>query len=105
MSMTDLAASATELGAGGRSFTVELRHSAMTLTVSPETSLLDAVIEVLPDIPHGCREGYCGACATIVLEGEPDHRDSFLTAEERAASDLMMICVGRSRSERLVLDL
>jgi hypothetical protein len=38
-------------------------------------------------------------------EGVPDHRDSLLTEEEREANDYMMICVGRSRSPRLVLDL
>jgi hypothetical protein len=40
-----------------------------------------------------------------VLAGTPDHRDSLLTDEERAAGDVMMICVSRARSDRLVLDL
>ena len=39
-----------------------------------------------------------------VLEGEPDHRDTVLTDEERADAK-MILCVGRSRSPRLVLDL
>ena len=30
-----------------------------------------------------CAEGTCGTCETGVLEGEPDHLDSVLTAEER----------------------
>jgi hypothetical protein len=40
-----------------------------------------------------------------VIEGLPDHRDSLLTEEERAAGDLMLICVSRALSPRLVLDL
>jgi hypothetical protein len=40
-----------------------------------------------------------------VLEGTPDHRDSVLTEAERAAGDVMMICVSRALSNRLVLDL
>ncbi len=36
---------------------------------------------------------------------EPEHRDSLLTDEERAAGRTMMICVGRCSSDRLVLDL
>jgi hypothetical protein len=40
-----------------------------------------------------------------VLGGQPDHRDEILSAQERAESKTMMICVGRARSETLVLDL
>jgi hypothetical protein len=40
-----------------------------------------------------------------VIEGEPDHRDSLLDDEERARADCMFICVSRSASSRLVLDL
>jgi len=39
------------------------------------------------------------------VEGSPDHRDSLLSEEEKAAGDFMMICVSRSNSPRLVLDL
>jgi ferredoxin len=52
-----------------------------------------------------CAEGTCGTCETRVLEGEPDHLDSVLTAEERKANDCMMICVSRSCGDKLVLDL
>jgi hypothetical protein len=40
-----------------------------------------------------------------VLEGKPDHRDSVLDEEARRAGDCMMICVSRSCTKRLVLDL
>ncbi len=52
-----------------------------------------------------CTEGTCGTCETAVLDGAPDHRDSVLTDEERAAGDTMMICVSRSATAKLVLDL
>jgi ferredoxin len=52
-----------------------------------------------------CAEGTCGTCETAVLSGLPDHRDSVLTEEERRAGDCMMICVSRSCTARLVLDL
>jgi ferredoxin len=50
-------------------------------------------------------EGICGTCETEVIEGEPDHRDSILSDADRASGNTMMICVSRSRSKRLVLDL
>jgi hypothetical protein len=40
-----------------------------------------------------------------VLAGRPDHRDSVLTASEKAANNIMMICVSRALSDELTLDL
>ena len=67
--------------------------------------MIDVLREVVPGLTYDCEKGYCGACETRVLAGTPEHRDSLLTDEERAAGRSMMICVGRCRSERLVLDL
>lgn len=90
---------------GGGEFEVELARAGTTIRVGAGSSILDKVLEVVPDQPWACREGYCGTCETRVLGGEPDHADEVLTDEERAANDVMMICVGRARSPRLVLDI
>ena len=34
-----------------------------------------------------------------------DHRDEVLDDDEKAANDVMMICVSRAAGDRLVLDL
>jgi len=86
-------------------FEVELSSSGLTLTVPPERSILSVVEEAGVGLLSSCAEGTCGSCETPVLEGEPDHRDSVLSDEEREANDCMMICVSRSRTPRLVLDL
>lgn len=86
-------------------FEVELRRQGVVLEVPPHRSILQVVREVLPDVDYSCEEGVCGTCETAVLEGTPEHRDSVLTAAERSAGEVMMICVGRSSSPRLVLDL
>ena len=52
-----------------------------------------------------CREGVCGTCETAILEGEAEHFDQYLSDEEKAAQQSMMLCVSRARSARLVLDL
>lgn len=57
------------------------------------------------DIPISCEEGWCGTCMTRVVEGVPDHRDTFLSNDERASSNLIMPCCSRSRSDCLVLDI
>jgi ferredoxin-NADP reductase len=87
------------------SFEVELAQTGTTLTVPADRSILDVVEESGVQVLSSCQEGTCGTCETEVLSGVPDHRDSVLTDEEQAAGDTMMICVSRSCSARLVLDL
>ena len=93
-------------GAGpAEAFEVELARSGLTLTVPPDHSVLEAVEKAGVEVAFSCREGTCGTCETDVLDGDPDHRDSLLTEDERAAGDTMLICVSRSCGPRLVLDL
>ncbi|MCY1462833.1 Phenoxybenzoate dioxygenase subunit beta [compost metagenome] len=57
------------------------------------------------DLPTSCEQGVCGTCLTRVLSGQPDHRDMYLTADERAANDQFLPCCSRAKSAELVLDL
>lgn len=86
-------------------FEVELAQTGTVLRVPADQSVLAVVERAGVSVLSSCQEGTCGTCETIVLDGEPDHRDSVLTAEEQECGDAMMICVSRSRSPRLVLDL
>ncbi|MFI9114597.1 PDR/VanB family oxidoreductase [Streptomyces venezuelae] len=86
-------------------FEVELRRTGRTLRVEPGRTLLDAVREAVPGVPYSCEEGWCGTCETKVVAGTPEHHDSVLGEDEKASGATMMICVGRSRGPRLVLDL
>ena len=87
------------------SFEVELAQTGTILTVPADRSVLDVVEDSGVQVLSSCQEGTCGTCETTVLSGIPDHRDSVLTDDEQAANDTMMICVSRSCSARLVLDL
>jgi len=86
-------------------FFVELARQHKTLRVPANRSILAVVWEAFPEVNYSCTHGSCGRCETRVLEGEPIHRDAWLTREERKANESMMICVGRSKSPLLVLDL
>lgn len=87
------------------SYSVELRRSGKTFEVTPDKSLHQCLIDLNANVPFSCEEGVCGSCETRVLEGEVDHRDSILTAAERATNKVMMVCVSGCKSPRLVLDL
>ena len=86
-------------------FEVELARSGVTVTVTPERAVLDAVHAAGVEVLSSCRQGTCGTCETTVLAGRPDHRDSLLDDDDRAAGDCMYLCVSRSCTDRLVLDL
>lgn len=90
--------------APGTAFEVELALSGRTLLVPTDKSVLEVLEEAGVDILSSCREGTCGTCETVVLDGVPDHRDSLLTDEERATADVMYVCVSRSQTPRLVLE-
>ncbi|MFH5823204.1 PDR/VanB family oxidoreductase [Georgenia sp. AZ-5] len=94
-----------EIAEAGGTFEVVLARSGATAIVGPGCTVLDAIRDIAPDVLTDCEEGYCGTCETKVIEGEPEHHDTILTAKDRAKNRCMMICVGRAKSDRLVLDL
>ena len=51
--------------------------------------------------------GACGYCETEVLEleGELDHRDDWLSEEDKLSQRKFMPCVSRATCSRLVVDL
>ena len=89
--------------ADDRAFKVHLAKSNKTITVPAESTILDTLLEVGINVPHDCKRGECSMCTTQVLEGEPDHRDLCLSADEKASS--MCICVSRAKGTDLTLSL
>ncbi len=97
------AAAAEAATAGG--FEVLLHRSGRRIVVPPGKTILDALLDNAVTVQYSCSSGVCGSCRTAVLEGEPDHRDDYLTAEEKRANQSVMICCSGSRNATLVLDL
>ena len=87
-------------------FEVHLAQSDLTLTVPPDTSILD-VDRTRPESASCPPAGKAPAAPARPPSSTaiPDHRDSVLDQEARDANDCMMICVSRACTPRLVLDL
>jgi tetrachlorobenzoquinone reductase len=79
--------------------------SAGRFAVRPGTSILRTLLDAGLDIPFSCQEGICGTCETRVVRGQPDHRDYLLSDQEKEAGKTMLLCVSRSHTPELVLDL
>jgi vanillate O-demethylase ferredoxin subunit len=86
-------------------FEVRLASSGQIILVPPGRTVAAALHAHGIDLPVSCEQGVCGTCLTRVIAGEPDHRDSYLTDEERCRNDQFLPCCSRSRSAYLVLDL
>jgi ferredoxin-NADP reductase len=99
------APTAEEAAAALDHFEVVCHRTGVTFDITSDQSILEVLEEEGIPILGSCYEGVCGTCEARVLEGTPDHRDSVLTDAEKAAGEVMLICVSRSRTERLVLDL
>jgi ferredoxin-NADP reductase len=87
-------------------FAVRLR-SGRTVGVGAGTTILDALEAAGVDTLSDCRRGECGLCLTDVLERHEgvDHRDSYLTAEEKASGTQLTICCSRAAGQLIDLDL
>lgn len=90
---------------GDEAFEVQLASSGRVITVAPDKTVTQALAEAGVEIAVSCEQGVCGTCLTRVLDGTPDHRDSYLTPQEQAANDQFTPCCSRSKSACLVLDL
>lgn len=86
-------------------FELLLQRSGQVVRVGAGQTALQALDAAGIQVPSSCEQGICGTCLTPVLDGEPDHRDQYLTEEEQARNDCFTPCCSRAKSARLVLDL
>ncbi|MFL9878297.1 PDR/VanB family oxidoreductase [Herbaspirillum rhizosphaerae] len=89
---------------GDAPFDVKIASSGQVFTIPAGETVIKILADNGVDIPVSCEQGVCGTCLTRVLDGVPDHRDLYLTDEERAANDQFTPCCSRAKSTLLVLD-
>jgi tetrachlorobenzoquinone reductase len=96
---------AKEAAATAGGYVVKLAKAGREIMVNPGQSILDCLNAAGMDPPYSCREGICGTCEVVVLDGVPDHRDLVLSDAERAANNRIMICCSGAKTASLTLDL
>ncbi|SEB22429.1 PDR/VanB family oxidoreductase [Variovorax sp. YR216] len=87
------------------SFEVRIASTGLSCQVPAGKTVIEVLAAHGVEVPTSCEAGVCGTCLTRVLQGTPDHRDTFLTDAERAANDQFTPCCSRALSPLLVLDL
>jgi vanillate O-demethylase ferredoxin subunit len=99
------AADANDNPTAQHAFSVRLARSGKVVCVSERQTVVQALAGHGVHVETSCEQGVCGTCLTRVLAGDPDHRDLYLTDDERARNDQFLPCCSRSLSDELVLDL
>ena len=89
-----------------QTFTVDVLNRDLSVSVPPDQTLLEALMEAGVDMIYDCQRGECGLCAVSVLDVDTqiDHRDVFFGAEEKAEGHKMCACVSRLNGGRAVID-
>ncbi|GAB0117970.1 PDR/VanB family oxidoreductase [Acidisoma sp. 7E03] len=91
--------------AGDQPFDLEIASTGAVIAVPPGRTALECLLAHGVDVPMSCEQGICGTCLVSVLDGIPEHRDSYMTEEEHAANTQFTPCCSRAKTARLVLDL
>jgi len=86
------------------SFEMVINSTGQTIRVGAEQTAIAALHAAGFEVPLSCEQGICGTCLTRVLDGEPEHRDMFLTDAEREANNQFTPCCSRGKGT-LLLDL
>ena len=88
-------------GSSGRfapqAFRVKIPRHNLDIIVPADHGLLDELEMAGVQTMYDCRRGECGLCAmdVISVDGEIDHRDVFLSDEEKTSNQRICVCVSR----------
>jgi len=91
-------------GSGDRPFELWAVRSGQRIVVRADESALQALRRSGIQIASSCEQGVCGSCLIPVVAGLVDHRDSFLTAQEKAAHAEFLPCCSRALENTLTID-
>ncbi len=86
----------------GAPFEVETRDGR-AFEIPPDKSIAEVLMAHGFNVDISCEKGICGSCITDVIDGLPDHRDHYLTDEEKVRGDCIALCCSRAKSGKLKL--
>jgi vanillate monooxygenase ferredoxin subunit len=87
-------------------FWVRVEGQKIEITVNENETMLDALNGAGVEVMWDCRRGECGLCTVDVIEvvGGIDHRDVFLSDQQKTANAKLCTCVSRAFGGGVVVD-
>lgn len=98
------APAANEIGSGNAGFHLISSRTGKRIYVGPDENVAQCMMRAGFSVSTSCEQGICGACITSIISGKPDHRDSYLTDQERADNKEFLPCCSRSLTDELTVD-
>ncbi len=83
------------------SFNVTVLPSGVRFLVDDDEPILDAALRQAVVLPYGCRNGACGSCKSLIVEGaieQGPHSSKALSRDEQSRG-LGLLCCARARSD------
>jgi ring-1,2-phenylacetyl-CoA epoxidase subunit PaaE len=88
----------------GAEVTVVLDGRSTTVTVPPDTPILDGAQRVRPDLPFACKGGVCGTCRAHVAQGEVRMRRNFALEAREIDAGYVLTCQAIPVSDTVTVD-
>jgi vanillate O-demethylase ferredoxin subunit len=88
------------------SFNVHVHDLGRSVAVTENMTMLDALENAGIPIMSDCRRGECGLCLVdvVALEGQIDHRDVFLSDDQKQQGSKICTCVSRAVNGSITID-
>ncbi|WP_375497410.1 1,2-phenylacetyl-CoA epoxidase subunit PaaE [uncultured Jatrophihabitans sp.] len=88
----------------GAEVTVVLDGRSTTVTVTPDTPVLDGAQKVRPDLPFACKGGVCGTCRALVTHGEVRMRRNYALEQNEIDAGYVLTCQALPISDTVTID-
>ena len=85
------------------SIDVTWEPTGQSVSVAPNTTVLEGLESLGVELNASCRRGVCGSCELSVVAGTPAHLDSVMSDEDKGELGIMYPCVSRATSKDLTL--
>jgi ring-1,2-phenylacetyl-CoA epoxidase subunit PaaE len=88
----------------GAEVTVVLDGRSTTVTIGPDTPVLDGAQKVRPDLPFACKGGVCGTCRALVTSGEVHMRRNYALEQREVEAGYVLTCQSLPVSQTVTID-
>jgi ring-1,2-phenylacetyl-CoA epoxidase subunit PaaE len=88
----------------GAEVTVVLDGRSTTVTIGPDTPVLDGAQKVRPDLPFACKGGVCGTCRALVTNGEVHMRRNYALEQKEIDAGYVLTCQALPVSDTITID-
>jgi ring-1,2-phenylacetyl-CoA epoxidase subunit PaaE len=83
---------------------VDGRSFEFSLSLSSETTILDAALKQGADLPYACKGGMCCTCKAKLLEGEVEMDVHWGLEHEEIEKGYILTCQSHPKTEKVVVD-